>query len=117
VPHLAAYVADFPAPLDRYLLAYGGAEAVGLVGLRAMAPGVAEVKRLYVVPSHRRQGVATALLDAVAGEARRGGYRTLRLDSPRARTGAVALYTALGWRPIPPWDHSGDETVAFELSL
>ena len=72
---------------------------------------------MVVAVRHRRQGVAVALLDAVAGEARRGGYRTLRLDSPRARTGAVALYESLGWRPITPWDHSGEETVAFERSL
>lgn len=82
-----------------------------------MEPGVGEVKRLYVVPSHRRRGVARALMAAVVEEARRHGYTTLRLDTLRSRTASIALYESLGWREIPPWDHSGEEMVAYETDL
>jgi putative acetyltransferase len=116
-PHVEAYLDAFPAQLDRYLLAYDGPEAVGFVGLRWMAAGVGEVKRVYVVPSHRRRGLARSLMAAVVEEARHRGYTTLRLDTLASRTAAVALYESLGWHPIPPWDHSGEAMVAYEISV
>ena len=40
-------------------------EAVGCGGVRPLEPGVAEVKRMYVVPDRRGSGVATVLLRAL----------------------------------------------------
>lgn len=54
---------------------------------------------IMVTPEARGQGVGTALLDAIAKEAQRRGYRELRLDvidsNPRAR----ALYEREGFVP------------------
>ncbi len=115
---VAPYLAEFPRQLAGYVLAWAGDAAVGFAGLRDMEPGVAEVKRLYVVPSHRRGGVARALMAAVEDEARRLGYRTLRLDTLATRTASIRLYESLGWRPIEPWDRDDQAvTVAFERDL
>ncbi|KJZ18047.1 GNAT family N-acetyltransferase [Loktanella sp. S4079] len=55
---------------------------------------------LFVAPEARGDGVGTALLDEVVAEARRRGYRQVRLDvvdtNPRAR----ALYLREGFREI-----------------
>ena len=109
-----AYVAAFPEPFACYLLA----GERGLVCLREMAPGVGEVKRLYVVPAARRLGVARALMAAVVDEARALGYHTLRLDTPdRPSSPAIALYESLGWRRIPPWDDHPFPMTAFERDV
>lgn len=54
---------------------------------------------IMVTPEARGQGVGTALLDAIAKEAQKRGYRELRLDvidsNPRAR----ALYEREGFVP------------------
>ncbi|HEX4893526.1 MAG TPA: GNAT family N-acetyltransferase, partial [Hyphomicrobiaceae bacterium] len=61
------------------------------------------MKRLYVVPEGRGSGVGNALVDAVVSEAKRIGYREIRLDSLPSMTAAIALYRASGFQEIPPY--------------
>lgn len=75
---------------------------VGVVALRAFdrATGICEMKRLYVSPAGRGQGLGRRLAQAVVDEARRLGYRAMRLDTlPRMRE-AQSLYERLGFRDI-----------------
>ena len=44
------------------VLAYSDTEPVGTGALRELAPGIAEIKRMYVVPEHRGAGVAKRIL-------------------------------------------------------
>lgn len=55
---------------------------------------------LFVAPEARGKGVGTALLKAVSAEARRRGYRELRLDVIDSNTRAKALYLQEGFREI-----------------
>lgn len=54
---------------------------------------------MWVAPSHRRLGVAGALVDAVVGWARDRRCSRLLLDVADANSGAVALYEKKGFRP------------------
>jgi len=47
--------------------------------------------------------VGRALVDAILGEAREIGYRTMRLDTVPSMTSAIALYTSVGFVDIPPY--------------
>ncbi len=78
-------------------------EVAGCVALRPLMGEAAEVKRLYVLPHRRRQGVATALLRALIGHARALGHRRLLLDTLAEMEPARRLYHRLGFRPIGPW--------------
>lgn len=77
-----------------------------LVGTVQLHPSVmpngrirAEVAKLLVVRSARRQGVGQALMDAVEALARELGRTTLVLDT-QTGSDAERLYRALGWTPV-----------------
>jgi GNAT superfamily N-acetyltransferase len=99
-----------------YLLAREGSQSVGCGALRPIEPDVAEVRRMYVSPSHRRQGVARALLAQLEKRAVKLGYEVLRLETGNRQTGAMALYEACGFKRIPAFGpYANDPTsVCFE---
>jgi GNAT superfamily N-acetyltransferase len=78
--------------------------AVGCGALRPYAPGVGEVKRMYVAPECRGRGVGRRLLAAIEAEARRAGYARLILETGVFQTEALALYPRAGWERIPCYD-------------
>lgn len=62
------------------------------------------MKRLYVRPAMRAQGVGRRLAEAAISAARDIGYATMRLDTIEPRMPeAVALYRQLGFRDIAPY--------------
>ncbi|MGY1822582.1 GNAT family N-acetyltransferase [Geodermatophilus sp. SYSU D00079] len=74
--------------------------AVGCGALRALETGVAELKRMYVVPAARGRGVSRRLLAALEAEAGARGWRTLRLETGPRQPEAIGLYESAGYRPI-----------------
>lgn len=102
-----------------YIAVAADGEAVGCVALRPVDPdGVCEMKRLYVAPAGRGSGLGRALMQAVIGEARRIGYRQMRLDTLPSMTTAQAMYRAAGFVPIDPYyDTPVGGTVFMALDL
>ena len=96
----------FMPPTGRLLLAHDGEQVQGCLCLKALTPPIAEVKRLYVRPAYRGQGIATALLTDLLHEARASSYITLRRDSANYMHAAHALYHKAGFRPRPPYAES-----------
>jgi hypothetical protein len=58
------------------------------------------VARWSVSPKGRGFGLGERLVDAVVKEAKRIGYREMRLDTLPSMTGAIALYRKFGFEPI-----------------
>jgi GNAT superfamily N-acetyltransferase len=71
-------------------------ELVGVQRLRPIAAGVAWYEGLRVASSHRRQGLARAMLTAAAAQARGLGFRELRLAT--ANPDAISLFQSAGFR-------------------
>ncbi|MGY1704272.1 GNAT family N-acetyltransferase [Geodermatophilus sp. SYSU D00697] len=86
--------------------------AIGCGALRALEPGVAELKRMYVVPSARGRGVSRQLLDALEAEAGARGWTTLRLETGPRQPEAIGLYESAGYRPIEAFGAYVDEPDA-----
>jgi ribosomal protein S18 acetylase RimI-like enzyme len=115
---LRALPGKYVPPDGRLLLAGLGDVPAGCVGLRPIAPGVCEMKRLWVAPAFRGRGVGAALVDRVIQEAQGIGYAKMRLDTLARMTGALKLYRSRGFREIPPYYFNPiPETVYLELDL
>jgi GNAT superfamily N-acetyltransferase len=112
--------ADAPAadPAD-LTPARGGACVVGWAGdapvavgvVRRLAPGVGEIKRMYVVPEARGRGVGRALLAALEDAARALGYERVRLDTGVSQQHARALYASAGFGEIA--DYNGNPHASY----
>ena len=111
--------ADFLPPLGVFLLGTVDGTDVACGGLKPLAEGVGEVKRMYVVPAHRGRGYSRALLRALVQHARDIGLREVRLETGTRQPAAVGLYESEGFLPIPPFGYWADhpETLCFALLL
>lgn len=115
---LAGLPGGYAQPGGRLLLARADGEPAGCVALHAWAAGVGEIKRLYVRPAFRGRGIGRALATAIVAAGREAGYARLVLDTIDTMTGAIALYTALGFVPAAPYRPNPIPGAAFfELRL
>ncbi|MGA8118038.1 MAG: GNAT family N-acetyltransferase [Actinocatenispora sp.] len=91
---------------------------VGCVAVRVIAPGVAEVKRMYVRPEARGAGLGAEILALAERIATEQGCPTVRLDTavPPLHT-ALRLYRRHGYREIPPYNENPSATHWLEKRL
>ena len=111
---LVGLPAPYMPPDGCLLLARRDNEAVGVVGLKPLDAGIAEIKRLYVIPQERGTGLGRVLAERAIAEARARGYERVRLDTHRpSMATAIALYCRLGFVEIPPYRPDPDGQFAF----
>jgi len=84
-----------------FYVAYKEDQPVGCGALRLLDAGTAEIKRMYVAPGTRGQGIGRRLLDSLESEARRLGARRLVLETGDRQPEALALYARAGFSRIP----------------
>lgn len=116
---LAELPGDYAAPQGRLLLATIAGSPAGCVALHKFAPGICEMKRLYVPPQFRGKGLGRILAERIIADAREIGYKQLRLDTvePVMRE-AVRMYRKLGFQEITPYrDNPIEGALYMELSL
>jgi len=84
-----------------FVLAYLDGVAVGCGAVRRVDPQTAELKRMYVDPRVRGQGIGRALVAALESEARSLGVTNIVLETGTRLPAAIGLYEAMGYRRIP----------------
>jgi GNAT superfamily N-acetyltransferase len=87
-----------------YVVGWEKGRAVAGGALKRLGPGVAEVKRMYVVPDARGRGLARGLLAAIEDTARELGYERVRLDTGASQPHARALYESAGYQDVPDYN-------------
>ena len=101
---LASLPGIYAPPGGDLLLAKRGDHVLGCIALRPLEPPhIAEIKRLFVRPQARGKGVGKALIGAAIAAAKQFGYDEIKLDTLPQMEGAIALYKATGFVPIPPY--------------
>ncbi len=80
-------------------------DGLGAEGDEARPEGVAELKRMYVVPAARGTGVAAALLATIEDSARGSGMKRLVLETGTGQPEAMRFYARSGYEPIENYGH------------
>ncbi|MES2041174.1 MAG: GNAT family N-acetyltransferase [Pseudomonadota bacterium] len=71
-----------------------------------------EIKRMYVHPSGRGQGIARAMLVALETRAEAEGCKLLKLETGARQPEAIRLYVRSGFEPCGAFGDSGDDPLS-----
>jgi GNAT superfamily N-acetyltransferase len=99
----------FYPPAGRFYLVRCDRDYVGVGCLKRLAPGVAEIQRMYVRPHVRGIGAGRRLLQQLLDDAKAIGYQAVRLESLRVLSPAHTLYKSAGFVEIPPYAENSME--------
>jgi GNAT superfamily N-acetyltransferase len=83
-----------------FWVAVRGDKLVGTFGLERASDEAMELRRMYVDPSARRQGIARQMLQFAEDECRRRSVNRLELSTAEIQHAAIALYKNAGYRLI-----------------
>lgn len=113
--------ADFDAPVGHLVVGYLESIPVAMGGWRRLgdrpglpSPNCAEIKRMFVAPRARRQGLSRVLLTELETSARKAGVDWLVLETGQPQTSAIALYRSCGYTTVDgkPYGHyTGEPSV------
>lgn len=87
-------------PHIRFFIARLNGTAAGCGGIAFfpnLNPGFSEVKRMFVRPASRGQGIAQAILRRLEQESLQNGLATLRLETGIRQPAAIRLYECSGY--------------------
>lgn len=116
---LAALPGPYADPEGTIVLADVNDTTIGVVAVKPLdEDGVCEMKRLYVEPEYRQQGIGWALTSAIVRRAQDMGYDVMRLDTVASMTPARKLYRSLGFEERDAYYHNPlDDAVYMERNL
>ncbi|HSM84016.1 MAG TPA: GNAT family N-acetyltransferase [Nodosilinea sp.] len=96
--------------------AWAGDDLLGCGALKELDPTSGEIKSMRTPALHRRQGIASGILEHIINVARQRGYTHLYLETGAfpAFAPARALYARYGFEPCGPFgDYTNDPNSAF----
>jgi GNAT superfamily N-acetyltransferase len=87
-------------PLGRFVVVYMTGEPIGCGAVTHPPRGPAHIKRMWIAPEARGQGLGRQLLNVLESYARDAGAKVGQIETNSDLTEALALYTATGWAPV-----------------
>ena len=104
---------SYVEPRGSLLMAWVDEQLAGCCGLRPLDtvdyPNACEMKRLYVRPEWRKNGIGRVLAEATLDCARIAGYSCVLLDTLDGMETAREMYQELGFEEIPPYYFNPNE--------
>ena len=91
----ASYMDD---PANHFWVADEDGEVKGMVGVQRRSDQEAELRRMSVASTARRQGVGLMLLETVEAFCRDRGHQRIQLTTVTLLTPAIAMYQRFGFR-------------------
>ena len=98
-----AFYAQFnKVSVIRYVvMAYRGDEPVGCGAFKEFTGELVEIKRMFVQPAHREQGIAQAILAELEQWAQELHYTGCVLETGKNQPEAIRLYQKISYQVIP----------------
>lgn len=87
--------------LEQIVVHYVEEQPVACGALKAFAPGVAEVKRMYTHPEYRSKGLAERVLAELESWGAELGYEKTILETGVKQPEAIHLYLKSGYARVP----------------
>lgn len=86
---------------------------------KAVDEQTAEIKRIYVLPEHRRKGAATLIVNALEKNLASTGRSRIVLETARTTPDSAALYSSLGYQVVDYYGSpaGADNCLCFEKHL
>lgn len=105
-------------PDGRLYLLYCDDQAAGCIGLRKIDDQNCEMKRLYIRPEFRGNGLGVILVKKIIEDAREIGYSYMLLDTLPFLESAIHMYQKLGFYEIESYNDSPmDTSIYMKLDL
>jgi GNAT superfamily N-acetyltransferase len=101
--------AVFDPPDGLFALVVADGRPIGCGGFRRLGPDQAELKRMYVAPSHRGKAAGRLLLGFLEEQALGVGYKDMWLETGTEQPEAISLYVSSGYLPVAPYGEFKDD--------
>ncbi|MDQ6624855.1 MAG: GNAT family N-acetyltransferase [Verrucomicrobiota bacterium] len=99
-------------PRAVFVISRDGDETVGCGAIRPLNETVAEVKRIYVAPARRGQGIARQIMLTLEQRARENGFSETWLETGLRQPAAIRLYENLGYTRIAGFGDYKDDPLS-----
>jgi GNAT superfamily N-acetyltransferase len=105
--------------VDTVIIAYAEEKPVGCGCFKQFNDSSVEMKRMYVKPEFRRQGISSLILDELEKWAKESGFVNAVLETGNLQAEAIAMYEKLGYKVIPnyPPYESIDSSICMQKEL
>ena len=97
-----------------FLVATSSGRPVAYGGVRPLAPGTGEIKRMWVDDAWRGAGLGSRMLRELEALAGRLGHTRIVLDTNRTLVEAIAMYERAGYTPIERYNDNPYAEAWFE---
>ncbi|MBT2563231.1 GNAT family N-acetyltransferase [Pedobacter sp. ISL-68] len=87
--------------IKEVVVAYQNGAPVGCGAIKPFSATEAEVKRMFVHPDHRNQGIAAKVLNELESRAAELGFTSCVLETGKKQPEAIALYQKVGYHIRP----------------
>lgn len=114
-PAESVYALELSSLLKPGVLFAVARDAAGLAlgcGAMVLNPEYGEIKRMYVRPQARGQGLARGLMEALEGKAQEQGCHTFVLETGPTQPEALVLYERLGYQCRGPFGDYPDDPLS-----
>ena len=101
------------------IVAFKNDIAVGCGAIKEYSYNTMEVKRMYVLPNHRTQGIASTILTALEQWAHELNYKKCLLETGKKQPEAIGLYKKNGYIIVSNFGQYAhiENSVCFEKML
>lgn len=108
---------EYESPRGAFVVVRCGDAVAGCGAVQTLDQGVGEIKRMWIHPDHRGQGIASRLLRHLESVVVELGHHVVRLDTNAVLLEAIAMYERAGYRSIDRYNDNPYAERWFEKTL